>query len=292
MKTAPRLHVPEFIREVLPDDFDFGFAREVGLAVLVLLLGALVAAIGRRRIERSSLHPQHRLLVARGMVLATYCLAIVWAMKLLGIEIGGLLGAAGVLTVAIGFAAQTSTSNLVSGLFLMAEQPFRIGDTVRIGDTIGEVVSIGLVSVWLRTPENLLVRIPNEAALKSNIINLSHHPIRRLDIKLGVSYNADIESVRACLLEIARAEPLCLEEPKPRVMQTGFGASSVDLTCALWTAKENYLDLRDAIGQEILRVFNQRGIEIPFPQTTLTAPASGLLVRLETPAGTAIEAER
>ena len=114
------------------------------------------------------------------------------ALRELGFKLSVLLGAAGVLTVAVGFASQTSASNIISGLFLLGERPFSVGDVIRVGSTTGEVLSIDLLSAKLRTFENLFVRIPNETLIKSEVTNLSRLPVRRLDLKIGIAYKEEV----------------------------------------------------------------------------------------------------
>lgn len=110
------------------------------------------------------------------------------ALKHIGIDLSILLGAAGIFTVAIGFASQTSASNLISGLFLMIERPFSISDVIKVNDITGEVISIDLLSVKLRTFDNLFVRIPNESMIKSAVTTLTKFPIRRVDLKIGIRH--------------------------------------------------------------------------------------------------------
>lgn len=191
------------------------------------------------------------------------------ALMELGFDLGVLLGAAGILTVAIGFASQTSASNVISGLFLLGERPFAVGDLIKVGGTVGEVLSIDLLSVKLRTLDNLFVRIPNETLIKSEVTNIRHFPIRRIDMQVGVAYKEDMREVRDILLEVADRNPLCLEEPAPRVLFQGFGDSSMNHEFRVWAKTENFLDLRNSIPVEIKEAFDERGIEIPFPHRTL-----------------------
>ena len=142
-------------------------------------------------------------------------------MRAVGFEVTTLLGAAGVLSVALGFASQTSASNLISGVFLIVERPFAIGDTIRVADTTGVVLSVDALSVKLRTFDNLLVRVPNETMLKSTVVNLTRFPIRRIDIKVGLAYDQDLAQAQAVLLEAANRLNLCLEEPAPSTLEIG-----------------------------------------------------------------------
>lgn len=187
----------------------------------------------------------------------------------LGFDLSVLLGAAGILTVAIGFASQTSASNIISGLFLLGERPFAVGDVIRVGSTTGEVLSVDLLSVKLRTFDNLFVRIPNETMIKSEVTNLRRFPIRRVDLQVSVAYKEDLREVREVLLEVADRNPLCLEEPAPLIIFQGYGDSSINHQFSVWAQTEHFLDLRNSIPVEIKEAFDEHGIEIPFPHRTL-----------------------
>jgi small-conductance mechanosensitive channel len=203
---------------------------------------------------------------------------VVSALAELGFRLGPLLGAAGVLGVAIGFASQTSVSNVISGFFLMAEQPFVVDDIIQVGNTTGQVLSIDMMSVKLRTFDNRFVRIPNETIVKSEVTTVTRFPIRRLDMRVGVSYDEDIGSVRRVLLDVADRNPMALMDPEPLVIFQGYGESSVDLEFGVWTTRENFGELRDTLPEQIKRRFDEEGIEIPFPHRTVQiAPGSGAM---------------
>ncbi|WP_428262628.1 mechanosensitive ion channel family protein [Haliangium sp.] len=238
-------------------------------ATTVLLIGFFVTRVVSRRLLTWSVQAQHRILVRRAVTALLLVLTVAWAMSELGLKLGVVLGAAGVLTVAVGFAAQTSVSNLISGLFLMAERPFRVGDVITVADTTGEVLSIDLLSVKLCTFDNLMVRIPNETMLKANVTNLTQFPIRRYDLFVGVAYKEDLKQVRELLLKVADQNPLALRNPTPSVLFMGFGDSSIDLRLSTWATRENLIAMRNSLSFEVKRAFDEQGIEIPFPQRTL-----------------------
>jgi len=180
-----------------------------------------------------------------------------------------LLGAAGILTVAIGFASQTSASNIISGLFLLGEKPFGVGDIVKVGTTTGEVIAIDLLSVKLRTFDNLFVRIPNETMIKAEITNLRRFPIRRFDLQVGVAYKEDLDRVREVLNAVADEHPLSLDEPAPMILFKGFGESSVNFQFSVWALSDNFLEIRTQIPIAVKKAFDEQGVEIPFPHRTL-----------------------
>jgi small-conductance mechanosensitive channel len=241
-------------------------------AALTLTIGLILAWLisrGIARMLRRRLKAQEAMLVKRLSYYLLFSLVIIATLHQLGIDLGLLLGAAGILSVAIGFASQTSASNIISGIFLIAERPFVIGDLLNVEGTIGEVLSIDLISVKIRTFDNLMLRVPNEMLIKSTFVNLTRFPIRRLDVQVGVAYKEDTEKVRRILFDVADRNPLCLDEPKPMFIYKGYGDSALELQFSVWAKRENFLLVRNSIQEEIKTAFDKNGIEIPFPHRTL-----------------------
>src|SRR6056297_1509768 len=251
---------------------DAALITSVAEAMLYFIVGLILSRLVSRGIKQWSKHrfDVHRqLLMARVATYLVLLVFVVMGLNAIGFNLGVLIGAAGILSVAIGFASQTSASNIISGLFLVAERPFSVGDLIRVGTTTGEVLSIDLLSVKLRTFDNLFVRIPNETMIKTEVTNLMRFPIRRYDLQVGVAYKEDMRAVREVLMEVADENPLCLEEPKPLIIFQGYGESSLNFQFSVWAKTENYLDLRNTIPTEVKEAFDARGIEIPFPHRTL-----------------------
>lgn len=194
---------------------------------------------------------------------------IVTVMGQLGLSLAPLLGAAGILGVALGFASQTSVSNIISGLFLIAEQPFKVDDIITVGTTTGTVMSIDMLSVKLRTFDNQFVRIPNETIIKTEVINLTRFPIRRLNVPVSVAYKEDIARVREVLMEIAEKNEYSLAEPEPLIIFDAFGTSSIDLRFMVWAPTPDFIRLKNTIFDEIKARFDEEEIEIPFPHLSL-----------------------
>lgn len=246
----------------------------ISKALLILVIGFLLARLARNAVSKlqiESLTPHGMVLLRRVVFYGILILTLVSVLKELGFDLSVVLGAAGILSVAIGFASQTSASNLISGLFLMMERPFSIGDVIRVGDTTGEVISIDLLSVKVRTFDNLFVRLPNESMIKTQVTTLTRFPIRRADIKIGIAYKEDIEKVRGILNSLAEANHLCLEEPAPLFIILGFGSSSVDIQFSVWAKRESFLTLKNTFYQDIKTAFDEQNVEIPFPHVSLYA---------------------
>ena len=243
-------------------------------AVAIVFLGVPLAYLASRttRAWMTDRIDAQAGLVASKFILYGGCIIVaVSTLRELGFSLAPLLGAAGVLGIALGFASQTSVSNVISGLFLIAERPFVVDDLIEVGGVTGRVISIDTLSVQLRTFDNRMVRIPNETLVKSQVINITRFPIRRVDIRIGVAYKEDPVRVQALLLDIAEQNPTCLMEPAPVVVFEGFGESSMDFLFGVWTVQENFLTLKNGIQQDIKRRFDEEQVEIPFPHRTLYA---------------------
>ena len=223
------------------------------------------------RTTRSKLSPQANMLLRKAIFYVGILCIVISILYQLGYTLMAVLGAAGIAGIVIGFASQTSISNIISGIFLISEQPFQVGDLIKVGETKGVVLSIDLLSIKLRTFDNQLVRIPNENLIKNELSNITRFPIRRLDIEIGVAYREDVGRVQRILKDIAEKNTYGLDEPEPLILFKNFGDSALEFLFAVWCVKNDYLILRQKIMQEIKERFDAEGIEIPFPHRTLYA---------------------
>lgn len=244
--------------------------RALGMVVLGVPL-VLALSKGARTWVTGQVSAQVGLIVGKVVFYLGAATIVVTTMIELGFSLTPLLGAAGVVGIALGFASQTSVSNIIAGFFLIAEQPFVVDDLIQVADVTGRVLSVDTMSVKLRTLDNKFVRIPNETLVKSTVTNVTRFPIRRVDIRVGVAYREDPERVRKVLLDIADRNPISLMEPEPLIVFEGFGDSSLNILFGVWTTRENWLDLKNSIQEELKARFDEEGIEIPFPHRSLYA---------------------
>jgi len=233
------------------------FVLGLGLIIAKLFTEAIGSAIKRRS------SPQQNMVVRRISYYTLAALAAASALTELGIDLSVLLGAAGLFTVALGFASRTSASNLISGLFLIGEQSFVVSDIIICDGHTGEVISIDLLSVKLKTFDNRYVRVPNEKLLSSSIVNLSRFPIRRADLHLRVDYDENLEEIKDVLISLSNRNPVCLAEPEPLFLIKGFGEYGVDIQFSIWTTQTNYITARNQIQAEITKAFADGTIPLP-----------------------------
>lgn len=237
-----------------------------GLTLLAGLFFASLAArtVNRMIIKRGSAH--QAMLFRRVAYVAVLVLFVVTALQQVGFKLTVLMGAAGILTVALGFASQTSVANVISGVFLILEKSFCVGDIIEVKSVRGKVATIDLMSVKIITMDNRYVRVPNEMLIKSEIINYTRFPTRRAELSVGVAYKEDLQKVYDCLFDLVKENSYALQNPEPKIFFLGFGDSSIDLQLCVWTEKENFRALKNSLQREIKERFDAKGIEIPFPQ--------------------------
>ena len=234
------------------------------LSVISLFFKILNSIVKKITVKKCSLQIQH--IIDKGIRYAGFAVMVLTVFHRLGIDIRAILGAAGIAGVAIGFAAQTSISNIISGLFVITERAFRINDVIEVEGTIGTVQSINLLSVILKTFDSQYVRIPNETIIKANLINYSQFPYRRVKTELGVAYGTDLRKLEQILLSVAKNNAFIIDDPAPSILWTSFSTSSIDLTLMAWTKIEDFVNLRNSLFVEIDERLKQENIEIPFQQ--------------------------
>lgn len=250
--------------------------------VIAISLPVLFALRGWARRFFTKKYASHYGMLAGKLVFYTGLIILsVTVLGQLGISMAPLLGAAGIVGIALGFASQTSVSNIISGLFLIAEQPFKVDDIITINNTTGFVMSIDVLSVKLRTFDNKFVRIPNEMIIKTEVTNLTRFPIRRFNARISVAYKEDIARVRELLMEVAEKNEYVLSQPEPLIIFDAFGASSIDLLFLVWAPKDEFVKLKNTIQEEVKTKFDEEGIEIPFPHVSLYAGSNSKALPVE-----------
>ena len=257
-----------------PDDIAVIALRAALIIVIGLVLGRLLGGLAARFAARRG-SAQGEMLTRRFVFYGVMGVAMFMLLDTLGVEIGVLLGAAGILTVALGFASQTSASNLISGLFLLGERPFSVGDVIQIGARTGVVLSVDLLSVKLRTFDNLFVRVPNETLIKSEIVNLSRHPIRRIDIDLRLAYSEDLDKVGQILLDLAHEDPDVLQEPEPVFWIDKLGDSAIHVRFLVWASNRHaFYDVRSRIHEQVARALQEHRIAVGYQRVEVEGSES------------------
>ncbi len=202
------------------------------------------------------------------IVLSVYVVFSAW-----NIDMTAWLASAGIVGIAIGFAAKDTLANLFSGVFIMADAPYKIGDFVVL-DTgeRGEITHIGIRSTRMMTRDDVEVTVPNSVMGNTKITNESGGPHEkfRIRVAIGVAYGSDIDKVREILMEIAFTDEAVCEDPEPRVRLRGFGASSLDFELLCWIDQPVLRGrVIDTLNCQVYKRFIEENIEIPYAKQDL-----------------------
>ena len=249
------------------------YSLKVVGALLVLYIGFLIGGklqqAVTRRLEKkdfdASLTKFFGSLIRWGIILMSFlaCLSV------FGVETTSFAAVIGGASVAIGLAMQGSLSHVASGIMLLIFRPFKVGDVVKLGGDVGGVSEISLFTVTLDTPDKRRILIPNGKVFGSTIENVTFHPIRRVDVNVGVDYSADIDATRKVIQEAIASVELGIkgdDEYASAAVLVDLGDSSVNWQARVFCKTEDYWGAKEALTRAIKMKLDEAGIDIPFPQ--------------------------
>lgn len=212
--------------------------------------------------------------VARFVVVA---LGVVLALSELGIDITPFVAGAGVAGIAVSLAAQDTLSNLIAGILLILDRPFRVGDRIELWQaptetgTWGDVIEIGLRATKIRNPDNLIFVVPNNEIMRRDIVNYTASGNHiRVRIPIDIAYDADAHKAKEIVRRIAADTEGVEEDPEPQVIIRRFGESGVGMELRVWIAEaRRRRAVGDSITDRVKHAFDEEGIEIPYPKRDL-----------------------
>ncbi|RDZ28488.1 mechanosensitive ion channel family protein [Lysobacter silvisoli] len=275
-KPAVQVELPTTLAEFRGIDW-LGMAQGLGLKLLgglaVLLLGLWIARRLANALDRAMARA-HTEATLRGFLrnisyAAMVVVVTTSALFAMGVPPASVLAVLGAAGLAIGLALKDSLSNIASGVMLIMQRPFRVGDYVQAAGVEGTVDQIRVFQTRLRTIDNRTVVLPNSLITTAPIVNFTANPRRRIDIAVGVGYDDDLQRARATLLASAAAHPKVLREPAPEVLVIGLGESSVNLELRVWAKTGDVLRTRSDLNEAVRNDIIGQGMSIPYPQRDL-----------------------
>ncbi len=207
-------------------------------------------------------------LIARLLAYTVAVFGLIYALEQVGVRIGPLLGALGIIGIAVAFALRDILENFVAGLLLQFRRPFSYGDQIVSGDVEGTVQSIDARSVTVLTPDGETVHIPSSQVITDAITNHTAQGARRTTIPLGVAYGTDLRAAQSALLDAVRGVDRVQVDPEPEVLLTGFGDSSIDFVVRFWHEPTiaGHWNARSDVAFALDQACRDNDITIPFPQ--------------------------
>ncbi|MEZ8152627.1 small-conductance mechanosensitive channel MscS [Vibrio splendidus] len=239
-------------------------------ALIILFIGNLIVkavansvskVLQKKKMDRAVVEFVHGLV--RYLL---FVIVLIAALGRLGVQTASVVAVIGAAGLAVGLALQGSLSNFAAGVLIVAFRPFKSGDYVEIGGVAGSVDSIQIFQTVLTTPDNKMVVVPNGSVIGSPITNYSRHDTRRIDLMIGVSYNADLQKTKALLTKICESDERVLKEPGVQVGVHTLADSSVNFVVRPWISTADYWNVYFDLMQAIKEGLDNEGIEIPFPQ--------------------------
>ncbi len=240
-------------------------------ALLILILGIwaskILTGITRRVLNKREVEPT---LVRFGMNIL-YAILVIFvvtaALSKIGFQTTSIIAVLGAAGLAVGLALQSSLSNFAAGVMILIFHPFRVGDFIEGGGTMGTVVELGIFTTQLKTPDNKSIFVPNGNLAGNNLTNFTRNDTRRMDLVIGVSYGDDVREVKKVLMETIEGDPRVIKEPAPMVAVLELADSSVNFAVRPWVPTAQYWDIYFDMMEKIKLRLDEKGIEIPFPQT-------------------------
>lgn len=256
----------------LPVILDIGQIIFVSLLLLVVVsfLSRWAQKAVSQAIKHTRIEPTIKLFLIRVTKYTVWILAIPVALSVLGVQATSLAAVIGAAGLAIGLGLQGALANISAGILLLMLRPVRIGDFVEIQGEAGEVRELGLFYTVINTFNNEVVSIPNQQILSDKVENLTGNTFRRVEIPVGVAYGTDLRKAESLLLEAATSVPTREKSQDPKVFLTGFGESSIDFIVFVHCPARSFFVVRHEAIHAINDALAKAGIEIPFPQRTIS----------------------
>lgn len=233
----------------------------VGLKVAKWLAGAAERGMTRAAMEPTAVAFLRK--VAYIILLVALFLAV---LQVIGVPMASMIAVLGAAGLAIGLALKDSLSNIASGVMLVSLKPFRAGHVVTIAGETGTVESVSIFQTCLRGADNQVIVLPNSLVTSDAIINLTPDTMRRIELVIGIAYDADIAKARAVALGIMHADARLLPDPAPDVLVYALAANSVDLGIRCHVGNDDYFVTKCELTERLKVAFDAAGIGIPFPQ--------------------------
>jgi small-conductance mechanosensitive channel len=243
----------------------FPFVLAIGI-IVASIIAAKGLTIGLRKYFKEKMEKDMLGVLLKITYYSIIGIAIILVLPVVGINTSSLLVAGGVTGIIIGFASQSIVGNLMSGIFLMAERPIKIGSQVEIDTVRGFVEDIGLVSTVLREYEGLYTRLPNEKVFTSNIKNYSANVARRIEYSIGIRFTDDAEKAIDIIKCLVEEHPYILKHPSPDIFVDNISDSSVILMMRAWAPISQWYETKKELLWKIKTNLERDGIQIPYPQ--------------------------
>ncbi|MEC5210316.1 small conductance mechanosensitive channel [Psychrobacter sp. PL15] len=246
---------------------------KVVLALVILLVGRWLAkkaiTIANRIMLRSRLDDTVASFLSRLLYGILLVIVVLAALSKIGVQTTSVVAILGGVAIAVGLSLKDQLSNFAAGIMIVTFRPFVRGDFIQVNGFTGTVTEITLVNTHITTTNNHDIIFPNSDITTSATTNYSSLPNRRVDITIGIGYDADIKTAKNIMLDLAASNPVAFSDPAPIVRVTNLGDNSVDLTLNVWTTNADWWDMQCDLLEQLKYALDDNKIDIPFPQRSV-----------------------
>lgn len=237
-----------------------------------VVVGIVIRRVVERLVGRSDSEGQIARFVGRMVRHLLVLIGLVYALTVLGVQIGPLIGALGISGIAIAFALTAVLENVFASALLKTRRPIRVGDQVTANGQSGTVQEINFRAVVLRNFDGEAIYLPSSSVMNDVIVNHTKHGLRRTVVPVGVAYGTDLARAQAVILDAVSTVDGVRETPPPQAWVTAFANSSIDFDARYWHEPgiATVFRVRSGVAMAIKAAFDAEGIEIPFPQRVVT----------------------
>ncbi len=238
------------------------------LAIFIIgkfIVNIIAKAIGKG-VERSGADPMLAKFITNIAYALMLTFVVIAAISQLGVQTASLVAILGAAGLAVGLALQGSLANFAAGVMTIIFRPYNVGDVVEVAGLTGQVEEVDIFTTTLRLPDKTKIIIPNGQALEGPIINFTEAGNRRMDLAVGISYDADIQKAREVILETISKSDYVLESPAPSVGVTELADNSVNLTVRPWAKASDHPAATLELLEMIKVALDEAEIGIPYPQ--------------------------
>ena len=252
------------------NEYAIPWGINIAMAIAIYVIGRIVVGFILsifRRVMAKSKYDAMLVDFLEAIISAILMLfVIVASLDQLGVDTTSLVAILGAAGLAIGLSLQDSLKNFAAGVMLLVFKPFKSGDFVEAGGTAGTVNKIGIFTSTMTTPDNKEIIVPNGAIYSGTITNFSAKETRRVDMVVGIGYDADLLKAKQVLQEMVEADPRILQEPAPTIAVAELADSSVNFVVRPWVQSSDFWGVKFDFTEAVKLRFDKEGISIPFPQ--------------------------
>ncbi|MFK8032430.1 MAG: mechanosensitive ion channel family protein [Gammaproteobacteria bacterium] len=265
------MNFEEWLPKIQEYGIQYGLMALKALAIFIIgrIAAGIIRKVADRVMKRSGMDDMLRKFIRNILYAVVMTFVIIATISALNVQTASLVAVLGAAGLAVGLALQGSLANFAAGVLMIIFRPYKINDLVQVAGTEGFVEEVDIFTTVLRTPDKTKIIIPNGQIMSDKIINLTEAEVRRMELVVGIGYEADIDQAREVIINAIKDDKYVVQDPAPGVSVAELGDSSVNLAVRPWVRSAEYAPASHHLNEVVKKALDAAGIGIPFPQRDL-----------------------